>query len=66
MAKLFCTVESDRVDKHQIANKLLEIKVFYGSKDDSKLLTHILVKFSSDLQFFQKNTVEPKPFTIEV
>ena len=62
MAKLYCEVSSERTEKHQIGNKFLEVKIFYGSKDNSKLLTHILVKHSSEIQFFQKNTIEPKPF----
>jgi len=61
MAKLYCEVESDRANKHQIANRFLELRIYYGSKEDSKLLTHILVKHESEVQFFQHNTIEPKP-----
>lgn len=66
MAKLFATVESERTKKHQIGNEFLEILVFYGSKDDSKLLTKILVQYNgNELGFFQHNTIEPKPFTLK-
>lgn len=63
MAKLFATVESEKTGKHQIGNKFLEIKIYYGSKDAPKLLTHILVKHGSDVEFFQHSTVQPKAFT---
>jgi len=65
MAKLFATIESERTSKHQIGNEFLEIKIYYGSKDAPQLLTHILVKHGSSIGFFQHNTVEPKPFTME-
>ena len=64
MAKLFATVESERTGKHQIANGFLDIKVYYGSRDNSKLLSQILVKANGlDIpEFYQHNTVNPKAF----
>ena len=65
MAKLYLEVESERTGKHQIGNKFLEIKIFYGSKWNPKLLTHILVKHHNpEPEFFQYSTVESKPFTM--
>ena len=43
MAKLFCTVENERTEKHQIGNKILIVKVFYGSKENSKLAIKMAV-----------------------
>ena len=60
MAKLFMTVESERTQKHQIGNKYLEVKVYYGSKYYPKLLTHILVKANNPVEFYQHNTIKPK------
>jgi len=66
MAKLYLEVESERTKKHQIGNRFLEVKIYYGNKYNPKLLTHILVKpQSSEPQFFQYSTVKPKPFVIK-
>lgn len=66
MAKLFCGIESERTGKHQIGNKFLELKVYYGSRADPKLLTHILVRPTQDKpEFFQYNTVEPKAMILQ-
>jgi len=60
MAKLYLTVESERTAKHQIANKTLEVKIYYGSKYNPKLLTHILVKADNPVEWFQYSTIDPK------
>lgn len=63
MAKLYCEIESEKTGKHQIGNQFLELKIFYGSKQHSELLTHIIVKPENareTLQFFQYNTIDPK------
>jgi hypothetical protein len=66
MANLYLEVESERTSKHQIGNRFLEVKIYYGNKCNPKLLTHILVKHdNSTPQFFQYNTVKPKPFIKE-
>ena len=66
MAKLYLEVESERTQKHQIGNKFLEVKIFYGSRDNSKMLTHILVKHHNpEPKFFQHNTIKPKPFVLK-
>ena len=66
MAKLFCTVHSERANKHQIANKELEIKIYYGSKEDSKLLAALYVFPTEDVpKFFMKSIVDPTPITLE-
>jgi len=66
MAKLYATIESERTGKHQVGNKFLEIKIFYGSRDNSKLLTHILIKHHNpEPMFFQHNNIEPKPFVLK-
>jgi len=63
MAKLYMEVESERTQKHQIANKEMEIRIYYGSRENPKLLAHILVKPNGDsVEFFQKSTIQPKPF----
>jgi len=65
MANLYLEVESERTNKHQIGNKFLEVKIYYGNKYNPKLLTHILVKHHNPTpEFFQYNTVESKPFTL--
>lgn len=69
MAKLYCEIASERTGKHQIGNKFLELKIYYGLKEDPNLLTHILVKPESkteSLQFFQFSTQEPKPIILTV
>jgi hypothetical protein len=48
MAKLYVEVESDRAQKHQIANKYLKIKVFYGSREHSIEALTLLVEATSD------------------
>ena len=66
MAKLYATIESERTEKHQIANKFLDVKLYYGSKDDSKLLCHIIVEPTDNKpKFFQYNTVEPSPMIVQ-
>ena len=65
MAKLYVEIESERTQKHQIGNRFLEIKIFYGSRDNSKLLTHLLVEYHNPTpKFFQHSTIEPKPFVL--
>jgi hypothetical protein len=44
MAKLFCTITTEKTDNHQIANRFMKIKVFYGSKDDSKETFTVLIE----------------------
>ena len=66
MAKLFCTVQSERTQKHQTANKELEIKIYYGSREDSKLLAALYVFPTEDVpKFFMKSTVDPTPVTFK-
>jgi len=69
MAKLFAKVTSERNEVHKIANRELEIHVFYGSKDDSRLLLKISV-FAKKNAFetpdvFIKTNAQLKPFTLE-
>ena len=66
MAKLFCTVHSEKTQKHQTANKELEIKIYYGSREDSKLLAALYVFPTEDVpKFFMKSTVDPTPVTFK-
>ena len=44
MAKLFCKLTTERIEKTQQANNFLKIKVFYGSKADSREAFTILVE----------------------
>ena len=65
MANLYLEVESERTSKHQIGNKFLEVKIYYGNKYNPKLLTHILVEHHNPTpKFFQHSTIEPKPFIL--
>ena len=69
MAKLFATVESEKNSVHKIANRELEICVFYGSKDDSRLLLKISV-FAKKNAFeipdvFLKTNAKLKNYTLE-
>ena len=48
MAKLFCTITTEKTDKHQQANDFLKIKVFYGSKDDSREAFTILIEANKE------------------
>ena len=43
MAKLFCTVESEKNEVHKIANRELEINVYYGNAEDSRLALKVVV-----------------------
>lgn len=69
MAKLFGKIESEKGEIHKIANSELELTVFYGSKDDSRLLLKVSVfaqKKPFDLpEVFIKSNVKPKSYTIE-
>ena len=65
MAKLFCTVQSERTQKHQIANKELKIKIYYGSREDSKLLAALYLFPTEDVPKFMKTTVDPTPVTFK-
>jgi hypothetical protein len=58
LARLFVTVESDRANKHQIANQYLEIKIFYGSREKSHLAKIVLVK-ARDPQEPEINLLNP-------
>ena len=61
MAKLYLEVKSERTEKHQIGNKYLEVKIYYGNKHYPKLLTHILVKANNpSVEWFQYSTIQPK------
>jgi hypothetical protein len=63
MAKLYLEVESERTQKHQIGNKFLDIRIFYGDKYSPKLLAHILIEHHNPTpKFFQHSTIKPKPF----
>jgi hypothetical protein len=44
MAKLFCTVDSEKNEVHKIANRELEICVYYGNAEDSRLALKVVVK----------------------
>ena len=65
MAKLYLEVKSERTEKHQIGNRFLEVKIYYGNKLYPKLLTHILVKANNPVEWFQYNTTQPKPMEIQ-
>lgn len=43
MAKLFCTVDSEKNEVHKIANRELEINVYYGNAEDSRLALKVVV-----------------------
>jgi len=60
MAKLYLEVKSERTEKHQIGNKYLEVKIYYGNKLYPKILTHILVKAINPVEWFQHSTITPK------
>jgi len=69
MAKLFAKVYTEKSEIHKIANEQLEICVYYGSRDDSRLLLKALVCAQKDAfqipDLFLKTNVQPKSFTIE-
>jgi hypothetical protein len=68
MAKLYCEIESERTGKHQVGNDFLEMKIYYGTKENPKLLTHIFVRAETKeqpVQWFQFSTVEPKPMILQ-
>jgi len=69
MAKLFAKIESEKGEVHKIANSELELTVFYGSKDDSRLLLKISVfakKKPFDLpDIFIKTNAQLKSYTLE-
>ena len=68
MAKLYCEISSERTGKHQIGNKFLEVRIYFGSKEDPKLLTHILVKPENNnqpVEFFQFCTQESKAMVLK-
>ena len=60
MAKLFCTVHSEKASKHQTANKELEIRIYYGSKENSKFLATLYVIATEDKpEFYIRSIVKP-------
>jgi hypothetical protein len=69
MAKLFAKIESEKSEVHKIENRELEIQVFYGSKDDSRLLLKVSVfakKNAFDLpDVFIKSNTQLKGYTLE-
>jgi len=69
MAKLFVKVNTEKSEIHKIANSELEILVFYGSRDDSRLLLKISV-FAKTNAFdipdvFLKTNAQLKSYTLE-
>ena len=58
MAKLFCKLTTERIEKTQQANNFLKIKVFYGSKADSREAFTILVEAN------KKDTLEKPKITV--
>ena len=71
MAKLFCTVESEKNEVHKIANRELDIKIYYGDREDSKLAMHIVVSPNPQNphekpNIFVENRTETKPIILQV
>jgi hypothetical protein len=65
MAKLYITAESEKTERHLIANRTLDVRIFYGSREDSKLLCHLVIEPTTEKpKFFFFSDVQPAKITL--